>query len=151
VVLPETLFDIDPEDTDTPLVPPLVWLTVMPLELVVVPSVVIFALALVSVEQLPLQAALARLLEYPVLSDTLAFATLLAPPPPTAATGTAVIAVASRAAAATHANIDRFIVASLSSAPRISGGASFCPTGGPLEHDNFAPPCFRTEHSRQLT
>jgi hypothetical protein len=45
VVVPVTLFDIDPDDTATPLVPPLVWLTLMPVELVVVPLVVILPLA----------------------------------------------------------------------------------------------------------
>jgi hypothetical protein len=45
VVLPDTLFDIDPDDTATPLLPPLVWLTLMPLELVLVPLVVILPLA----------------------------------------------------------------------------------------------------------
>jgi hypothetical protein len=143
VVFPDTLFDIDPDDTATPLVPPLVWLTLMPLELVVVPLVVILPLAKVSVEQLPLHAALARLFEYPVLSDTLPFATLWASAAPTGAG--AVVAISSPTA--THAIIDRFILGPPRRPHRtLRSGDLFCPTEGAGEHDYFASPCFRTEH-----
>jgi hypothetical protein len=73
------------------------------------------------VEQLPLHAALARLLEYPVLSDTLPFATLWAPTAPTGAG--AVVAISNPTA--THAIIDRFILVLLVGLARLCGPAVY--------------------------
>jgi hypothetical protein len=79
--LPETLLDIVPEDTATPLVPPVVLLTLMPLELVVVPVVVTSDELRTDVEQAPRQAAAARFTDVPVESDADVLTWLRAPSP----------------------------------------------------------------------
>lgn len=70
VLLPETLLETVPDEVALPLVPPLVMLTLTPLEFVFVSVVVTSADVFTDVEQAPLQDALALLCAVPVASDT---------------------------------------------------------------------------------